>query len=334
MQIKNYFFSKFIYILSVEESFFIKKKFQKKVKFTDELINLNYTKNAPYRNPLFVKLMEDKSLSLWFYEEKKSDKIIIPESYLLTEYYKKQNPNALLCIKNSAGYLIVIIKESLLVNAYSVLEKDEQLIQMEMHQYALSSWKEITQDEYLKTKKKIVKNLRIKDVFKWVTITTDNRQLLPTLVNRLAYPLSFLLFFMIFIEVYHSNSLEKRLESAKESYLEAKNKNSEIREKINKENDKEQKWIDFVHKELPYANSLTIFTNISKAFEGKDVKFKSFSIVGSKLKLQIETKEDFIVPLKVLNSLKGLKQVELKYSNRKRNNATYEARIIAKGVAL
>jgi len=334
LKVKKYFLSKFIYILPIEESFFFKVKFQKKVKLTDELVNLNYKKNAPYKNPFFIKLMENQDLYIWFYEQSNNSKLIIPESYLLTEYYKERNPNALLRIETQNSYLIIIIKDSLLVNTYSLMEKDDNLIEIEMHKYTLSSWQDIKQDEYFKIKDKILKNLNFKDFYRWVEISADNSKILPQIVNNFAYPLSFLLFFMMSIEIYHSSKVESKLLITEESYMEAKNKNNEIREKINRENLKEKKWIDFVHRELPYANSLSIFMDISKAFEGQAFTFRGFSVVGSKLKLDIETKEDFIVALKLLNKVKDLKQVELQYSNRKRNVASYEVIIVAKGLAL
>ena len=334
MKLKKYFLSKFIYVLPIEESFFFKVKFEKKVKLTDELINLNYKKNAPYRNPFFTKLMEGKDLYIWFYEQENKSKMVIPEAYLLTEYYKEKNPNVLLSIKTKSSYLIVIIKDSLLLNSYSIMQRDENLIEMEMHTYALSSWKEINKDEYIESKDKALKNLKFKDLYKWTNINTDNSNMLPKMVNKLAYPFAFLLLFIMSIELYHLNEVESKLVEVEAQYREAKNKNNEIREKINNENQKEQIWIDFVHAELPYANSLTIFTDISKAFEGKAFVFKGFSIVGSRLKLDIETKEDFIVALKLLNKITGLKNIELKYSNKKRNIARYEATIMGQGLAL
>ena len=334
MKLKKYFLSKFIYLLPIEESFFFKVKFEKKVKLNNELINLNYKKNAPYRNPFFTKLMEEKDLYIWFYEQENNSKIVIPEAYLLTEYYKEKNPNALLSIQTTSSYLIVIIKDSFLLNSYSIMQRDEHLIEMEMHKHALSSWREINQDEYIESKDKALKNLKFKDLYKWTEINTDNSNLLPKMVNKFAYPFAFLLFFIIFIELYHLNGVESRLKEVETVYREAKSKNNEIRERINSENLKEQKWIDFVHAELPYANSLAVFMEISKAFEGKAFIFKGFSIVGSKLKLDIETKEDFIVALKILNKIPSLKNVELKYSNKKRSLATYEAVIVAQGLAL
>lgn len=325
MKLKKYILSKFINILPVEDSFFFKVKFEKKVKLTDELIALNYKKNAPYKNPFFTRLMEEQNLYIWFYEKKLNAKVVIPEAYLMFDFFKEKNPETLLLIERDDFFIVLIIKDNILQNSYTIVEEDKSLIAMEMNKYALRSFQKIDKKEYLQSKEKALESIGFKEFYKWNSLKVENTNVLPKVVNFAAYPLAFLLAFIMAVEVYHFKEVEKRLDIVEERYFEIKSKNDDIREKINHEDAKEQKWVEFVQRELPYVDSVETFMRISKAFAEEEVIFKSFSIVGSRMKLTIETKKDFIVGVNILNEVEGLKNVALKYSNKKRKTASYEA---------
>ena len=196
---------------------------------------------------------------------------------------------------------------------------------MEMNKYALSLLHKIEKKEYIAIKNKALNTLKINDIYKWSKVKVEANNVLPTVVNRVAYPFAFLLFFMMSVEMYHAKELKKSLEIEQSAYLEIKHKNDDIREKINNQNEKKQKWISFAQRELPYADPLESFMAISKAFTNKAFTFKSFSIVGSKVKLTVQSKKDFIDGVTILNQIKGLKSVVLKSSSKKRETASYEA---------
>lgn len=325
MKLKNYFVSKLIDTLKVEDSFFYKVKFEKKVKLTDELIALNYKKHAPFKNPSLVTLMEEQSLYIWFYEHELNSNVVIPEGYLLFNAFKAQYPNALLFIEAYETFIVLIIKDGILENSYVMREEDEMLISMEMNRYNLEHFQKIDKKAYLQIKQKSLESIGVQDLYRWSSVNVEHEKLLPTMVNTLAYPFAFLLFFIMAVETYHLNEVKKRLTIVEDKYSLIKSKNDDIREKINHENEKEQKWITFAQRELPYADPIESFLNISKAFSDKKFIFKSFSIMGSKVKMTLETKEDFIVGVNLLNNIEGLKNVALKASSKKRATASYEA---------
>lgn len=334
MKLKKYLLSKFLQILPLEESFFFQVTFQKKVKLSDELIALNYKKHAPYKNPFLKTVIEEKHLYIWFYEKERNAKLLIPEAYLFFHLFKEKNPNTLFLIELERSQHIIIIQNGILVNSYSLDEVDENLIAMEMSRYALDSVKTINTQAYMQYKEEALSHLNFQDLYKWNGLNIENKANFPMLINAVAYPLSFLLFFIMSLELYHVHSVEKKLAQVEEAYSLIKSKNDDIRERINREDAKEQKWLAFVHRELPYRDSLTVFSNISKAFKDKKFIFKGFSIVGTRVKIDMETKEDFIVGLNILNKIEGLKNVALKYSNKKRHSVSYEVTIVAEGLAL
>jgi len=332
LKLKNYLFSSFIHILPANETFFFQTKFEKKIKLSKELIYLNYKKHAPYHNPFITTLIEEKNLYIWFYPTELSSKLIIPESYLMFSFFKEAYPNALLLMEVETPYVIVI-KNGILLNTY-VVGTSESFIEMELTQHGLSQFKRVGLTEYFESKAAALENLGIQDLYKWNTLTVEHKDLLPKVVNTVAYPLSFLLFFMMSIELYHVNEVEKTLTKVEEDYREAKVKNDDIREKINLTSAKEEKWKQFVQRELPYADVPTVFLKISKAFKGKPFTFKSFSIVGTRIKINMETKEDFINGLNILNKIEGLENIALKHTNKKRGTVSYEAKIVAQGSLL
>jgi len=331
---KKYVLSKFITILPFEESFFFKVVFEKKVKLTDTLISLNYKKYSPYKSSFFTKIMENQNLYIWFYEKEISSKIIVPEAYLLFNFFKASNPDTFFIMESYGSYNVLIIKNGILVNSYSLVEKDKNLISMEMSKYGLDIYKEISKDEYLESREKALNSIGIQELYKWSSIDIEKEKLLPSLINSIAYPLSFLLFFIMGVELYHLNKVEKSLEKVEEAYSVVKNQNDDIREKINNENAKIEKWITFIAEELPYVDTLSIFTKISKVFSEEEFIFIHLSIVGSKVKIEMESKEDFVKGLNILGKIKELKNISIKNNNRSRNRVSYEATIVSKGLNL
>lgn len=334
MNYKKYVLSKFITLLSFEDGFFFKVVFEKKIKLTDTLISLNYKKYSPYKNPFFIKTMENKNLYIWFYKREIFSKIIIPEAYLFFTFLKESHPNSFFLIEGDDGYHVLIIQNRLLMNSYGLMEKDKNLISMEMVKYGLDSYQEIDKKEYLKVKEEALSNIGVQELYQWSSIDIDKEKLLPTLINSLAYPLAFLLFFIMGVELYHVNTVEKRLKKVKETYSEVKIKNDDIREKINIRNAKVEKWVTFIHDELPYIDTLAIFEKISKVFTNEKFIFIQLSIVGSKIKIEMESKEDFVKGLNLLGTIKELKSVTIKHNNRNRNRVSYEAIMISKGINL
>jgi len=331
---KKYILSKFITILPFEESFFFKVVFEKKIKLTDTLISLNYKKHSPYKNPFFTKTMENHNLYIWFYEKEISSKIILPEAYLLFNFFKVSNPNTFFIMEDYDSYNILIIKNGILVNSYSLVEKDQNLISMEMAKYGLDVYKEINKKEYLESRDEALNSIGIQELYKWSSVEIDKEKLFPSLINSISYPLSFLLIFIMGVELYHLNKVEKSLEQVEEAYSVVKNQNDDIREKINNENTKVEKWITFVSEELPYVDTLTIFTKISKVFSEEKFIFIHLSIVGSKVKIEMESKEDFVKGLNILGKIKALRNISIKNNSRHRNRVSYEATIISKGLNL
>ena len=331
MNIKNYLLSKLIDTLSVEDSFFYKVKFEKKVKLSDEIIAFNYKKYAPFKNPLIVNRMEKNDLYLWFYEKNIKAKIIIPEAYLLFDALKEKYPNNLLFIETLSSFIVLVIKNGILENSYSALDEEKTFIAMELNKYNLSSFQKIDKNAYLKIKEQSLKSISFKDVYKWSSFKVEPNKLIPTVVNFIAYPFAFLLFFIMAVESYHLNEVKKKLDLVEHQYSLIKSKNDDVREKINLQTKKEEKWIAFAQRELPYVSSIETFLSISKAFSKKDFTFTSFSIMGSKVKITVKTKEDFIEGITLLNNIKGLKNVALKSSSKKRETASYEA-TLEKGI--
>lgn len=130
------------------------------------------------------------------------------------------------------------------------------------------------------------------------------------------------------LNIYHSNKLNLQLKKLQATYIEIKNSNKEIKEKLQRTINHQRKWLKFTKNEFPYASNISILNSLHKAFIGKKVKLKDCSIMGSDFKLTIETKDDFIIYLNLLNKIKFLEDVTIKNVNRKRDTALYEAHII------
>jgi len=328
---KTYILSKFIEILPMEESFFLKVLLTKKVKLSSQLIALNYNRYAPYKNTLSIFQLEKNNLYIWFYQKEIRSKIIIPEVILLLDGFKNDSVNI---FKKRDFYNIVIIKENELISAYTVTAINEFLIESELNKYTLKDSVIVSETEYRQILQKSLNKLNYQDLYRWNQFKINRDEFVPLLVNSVAYPLSFLLFFAMGIHVFHTNQLENEINKLEKIYLEKKEKNSDIKEKIQEESNREERWKTFIKKELPYGDPLSLYIKIEEAFSSEKITFISLSIVGSKLKVNIKTKENFVLGLNRLNKLKILYNVSIKNANRERDSIFYEADIMPLGLSL
>lgn len=334
MSFKNYILSKFIYLLPIESGFFFKTGFEKKIKLSNELIKLNYNRHSPYKNPSFIFLMQQHTLYIWFFKKKIFSQIILPEAYLVFDFFKERHDNTIIIIKTLTLYKIIIIKDSQLINAYALTDIDDALIEAEMNKYSILSSHRINANEYEKLVNKALQNIAYSELYKWNRVKINKEELFPKMLNLVAYPLSFLLVFMMGIHLFHTNQLENRLDVAEKNYLISKEKNSDVKEKIIREAEKEKKWVDFIRSELSYGDTVSLFLKIENALKNEKITLLNFSIVGSKVRIEIYTEENFIIGLTALNKVDALINITIKNANRKRNSVRYEADVLARGLVL
>lgn len=309
----------FITIIPFDETFFYASTLPKKVKFTKELVHLNYSKYSPYKNSNIINYIDSDYLMLWFYEKEISSTIIIPESYLVFKELKSNQKDSIYIIQDD-NIKIIIIKNNKLINAFSLDTIDEVTIKLTMDEYQIFQKDEITQNEYKDILQKAKKSLNIKDFYKFNNLELDRKTLLNNFVEKVSYPIAILIIFTIFISYLHENMLKSDIKNLKATYSLEKDKNRDIKSYIKKHNKEVKKWRGFALKELVYVEPVSILNSIYSIFEEKEKAYLvDVSISENKVLIKIQTDINPIVFLNRLNEINCFSRVIIQNTHKPRD---------------
>ena len=323
-----------ITVLPMEKSFFFQTTFSKKIKLTDDLVRLNYNRYSPIKNQMNIYRLEEERLYLWFYAEEIKTPFIIPESYLLFTLLKKEHNNKLIIVTAKEIYKILVIKNNLLEAVFTLASLDSEIISITLHEHLLDEVVTLSEQEYNQLYSNGIKELPLFDILKWNVFKINRDEILNKSLNFIAYPLSFLIVFIMLIGIYHTNKLEIKIESLKEKYLEVKNLNQDVKNKIAIKNQEKEKWMEFINRELVYPDSAWVIDKLYKITQLFDnVELQNIKIGGSKIQIQIKIKEKkyYVSYLNELNSIKEFSNVFIKHVNQKSHVVSYSIDLLPLG---
>ncbi|MEA3521614.1 MAG: hypothetical protein U9R50_01425 [Campylobacterota bacterium] len=305
-------------ILPIENSFYYTFKTPKKVSLSHKLVALNYSRYSPFNNPQIIYYNDDNLIHLWFYENKIDAPIIIPESYILSNIYKKRNKNSIIIIEDLL-YKILIISEGNLVSSVTSKTFDNQFLQMSKDQYNVNSHIIIKTSEYKTELTKAINSLPLKELIRWKSHTITARSVLYSTLNLLAYPLAALLAFVMLIHYTYGQSQIRTLSQLEETYKEIKLKNDPIREAIQSKQALHRKWSSFIDKELIYPDIMISIQSITAAVSSQHATVKNLVIADGSLTLTIETRKNPITILNALINIPYFKNITIKRSFKQKN---------------
>lgn len=290
-------------IIPFEDTFYHCETLPKEVHLKEELLKLNYIKYAPFSAANLLHALDGKHLMLWFYKTKLQAKSIIPESYMLFKELKKQNKDAVYIIKGTI-YKILVIKNHKLLGAYTLKELDLDILRLNLAEYQVKTEVYIEEHEYAKLYKTAKERLTLNDIYRFHQLSFSSKGILQRTINATAYPLSMLLFFYMALNYTHGIYLENIIEQKKIEYVDAKDKNSNIKKQISKHNKDVKKWTEFITDELIYPDSIAILKSLySIKQEDEEVIFRDLSISGSKVTLKLATNMNPVIFLNRLSSI-------------------------------
>ena len=146
--ITGYLLSKqFIMFAKVEDSFFLYKKLDKKIKLTPEIIKLNYLKESPYAldESSISSIVSHDNLYLWFHRGAGSR--YLPEALLIYRKLIKKYANVL-CIVRGEIDKVVVVKEGILVSSFSRKSITKSNIFLIQDEYGVKEILVIEKDKY------------------------------------------------------------------------------------------------------------------------------------------------------------------------------------------
>ncbi len=249
----------FIKVIPVEDTFFIKDNIPPNVKFTYDVVKLNYLDKSPFKNGDIIFLQKEDEIYIWFTRYPlEENKVYIPESYLLIKQanlengfiiFKKRNYTTILVIKNNQLQSQITYKGNIpqLQIKLKLLEKEHSLKNPKVL--------EITE---FKPK------YDIKDLIKFSRVDFSLENVIKAVLNNISIPLSIFFLGLLTYKFLDVKYLEKKKSHLEEKLFQLKVENKGIKKKIQLAKEKSQFWNDFVEKELKYPFPIVVISNFAK----------------------------------------------------------------------
>ncbi|MEA2019442.1 MAG: hypothetical protein U9N59_13470 [Campylobacterota bacterium] len=302
----------FIKIIPFSDTFFYTVTLSKSIKFTKELVNLNYTRHSPFKSTNIIYQTIRNKLMLWYYEDSIDSTIIVPESYLLFKELQKQKKDAIYIIDNTK-FKVLVIKSGELLDSFTMEKYDDNIINLAVQQYQVVNKIDIQKDEYQNLYNHALSNLTLKELYKWQHIDLDIKTVATNIMSSISYPVSVLLLAIVLTNYFHSNSLNSEIEVLKEKYVTQRDKNINIKKDIKSYHKDIKKLNRFIDEELQFQDAISLTNNIYDIIkEDEKTIINSIGISNGRMTVRLQTNLNPIVYLNRLNDSKSLLNVVIR----------------------
>lgn len=306
----------FITILPFEDTFFYATSLPKDIKFSQELLRLNYLKYSPYQNSNILSILKNRQLMLWFHKTSVASPIIMPESYILFKELKNRNQNAIYIIHDRV-IKVLVIKDSQLLSSFTLDALDDATIALSRDEYQVSKVIKINKAEYEELKRVSLNKLTLKELYEFNQLELDRKTILNSFVEKASYPLSALVVFAIFVSYIQSSFLQKEIDDLKKTYTIEKDKNRDIKHFIKEHNSQVEKYQDFTKKELMQVEPLALLKSVYTIFKDDEKAYLiDVSVSENKMLLKIQTDVNPVVFLNRLNEIKYFSRVVIQNTHK------------------
>ncbi len=282
---------------NIENSFFLYKKLDKKIKIDKNIINLNYKKESPYPEDktTIVSIADNDNLYLWFIKGDSYN--YIPEAYILYRKLLLKYTDIIFIIRGEIDKIIVI-KDSILVSSFSKSKISRNDIILLEDEFNLNKIVEIKEVEYQQYIKDAVEYLKFSDLLYILNIKFDFKDSAIKAVQFLALPV-FISSIVITIAVasyyFYIEEEKDRLYSL---YKKDQKLNYKIKTKI--ENNQEKDIIyQNLSREFRYIDKSIALSEILKKTDDMNMSIKYIKIYENHVNYTIKTKNNNIIPIYV-----------------------------------
>jgi hypothetical protein len=290
----NYLLKKQILKLSsIEKSFFLYKKLDKKIKLNQEIITINYSSESPYlkEESVVSSIIDGTNLYLWF--TKSGNGRYLPESYIIFRRLLKEYQDVI-CIVEGKTNKVIVIKDNNLIASFSkfnISTRDERLIKS---QYQVENIVILTEKEYTKYLNESLKFLRITDLLDILNIKIDTKELLSKSVYFLALPLLISSIVITLLLAGYSFYLNGKKEILHEVFKENQFSNKEVKNDIQK-NEKENLMYKDLSQEFQYVDKSTALSNILKITDEMNMTIYYIKIYEKNVDFIVKTKNSILI---------------------------------------
>jgi hypothetical protein len=287
----NYLLKKQIIKLSyIENSFFLYKSLDKKIKLTSSIITFNYSSESPYPsiNSNVLSIVDNKNLYIWFTKEKKSRYLF--EAYIIFRRLLKEYQN-IICIVEGSSYKVVVIQNSIMIATFSKDTISKRDIKLMKNEYQLDDTIILSREEYKNYLEESFKFLTINDLLNILNIQIDIKEFLSKGIYLLALPLLISSISITLLLAGYSFHLEGQRDKLHKEFRDKQQSNREVKRTII-QNENENEIYKELLNEFKYVDKTMALSNILRITDESNMTMFYIKIYNQNI--------DFIV--KALNT--------------------------------
>jgi len=274
-----------------EESFFLYKRLDKKVKLTREIIELNYGNESPYDNKLNItSIFNNKNLYLWFHKKDTVSKPL-PSALLLFRSLAIKYKNTI-CIFKGEPNKILIIKNNQLVASFIKKNIHDRDIILMKEEYFVEDVEFFNENEF----KDGFKHLTYNDLLNILHLKMDFTKVMNDFIKWSALPFLISSIFLMFIiggyDFYKQMGNEKLLEE----YTHKKNLTQKMKDSITK-NEELNEVFTILSNEFKYIDKAVVLSEILQISKDLNISLEFIRIEDMNVNFIVVTKNEEKIPL-------------------------------------
>lgn len=284
-----------IELSKIEQSFFLYKKLDKKLKLSQEIILLNYLKESPYpSNETEITAIVDKDrLYLWFNRATKG--YYLPEALLLFRQLSFEYSNVIFIIKGEIDK-VVVIKDSVLVASFAKKTISDGDIALIKDEYFLDTIVVLDEKNYSTFLKNAFKFLKFSDIFHILNIKFDIKALFNRGVLVSALPIFITSIVLVVVVLGYSLYLKDGTQKLYKRYKKSQLLTVDIKEKINR-NENLNEVFNALSDEFKYEDKVMALSEIIRNSDELNMTMFYINSYENNIDFIVKTEDSNKIPI-------------------------------------
>jgi len=312
-------FKKLVNIVPAEDTYFTYVEKPKPVKFSKEVIILNYKSLSPFENGDLLYLQTKKNIYIWFTKHRLIDKKIhIPEGYLIYKRFKREKNASIIYNKSKDKSILLIVKNHTLVSQLvSRKENLEQKVDLLIKEHSLKNPKKII----INSQKM---NLTILDILEFSNFEINKENLIEFGTKFILMPISIVLIINGIFYVAMNSYLKEKINEKKIYLQQLKEKNKDIKSIIYQLEEKKVFWQEFIIQEKNHPSFHYILNEIAKVIKSNNGYINRLEFEGNFLSIWAGLRGNTSLVVQSLLDTELFKDIKIVSSVKDRKKEGYE----------
>ena len=314
---------------SIEDSFFLYKKLDKRLKLNQNIIRLNYSSESPYpaNRSVITSIMNENNLYLWFI--KRDTHRYIPEAYVVFRRLLLEYQNVVFIVRGKINK-VVLLKNGILVSSFSKSNISKTDIVLIKEEYGIDEVVILKEEEYKKYLDESFNFLKINDLLDILNIKIDFKEIFFKSIHYLALPLLISSIIITLTVAGYSFYLNTEKEKLYQIYKKNQTLNREIKNSIDKNEKENMIYMNLIN-EFKYVDKSIALSKIIQVTEEMKMTMYYIKIYENRVDFIVKTENNSNVPIYIKKLFESNLFQDVKNLNtRKLRNSVIEVTMNAK----